>query len=580
MRFSLGRCRAKPLEGVKVRSSRLLAIVVLIASFCVVAPVSRAAIQTVSFTPVADAFVNSRSPSSNYGQSSSLNVDGSPLKRTFLKFDLSGLSGQQIDSIRLRLYTTDASADGGEVYAMADTSWDESITWDTQPPIDGSVVGDVLGVSAATWHDTVLTGLAPSDGWFSLAITSSNSDGATYSSSETNKAPQLLIDLLVPDPDPSTGTLTLMADVGTGNSDPTYFASNHRLALTAGGRSLALLGYHKKGVLLAWRDELGPWSTKPLYDLSSSGDWPASIALARDTAGVERAWVVWAGHAFGATRPLLLMRLSDLDDPSGPSLGPMNYLVGSSVTGNNPSAARPDIGFEVTADGTRRGVISWTEKLVTSTSTSYRVKTVWFSDLDSATPTVHDEAILHAGSSSNFTGTVVPTPMGVAIVARTDKLRMYTHQSSDPLTSWTKGSAGASMAAASRASAVVLGSGDVLATAETDRGADLVKVLRYSPSGGSVTTDLSMTGYRDPVLSTDGVRAWVIAVRQSDDRVVSRELGAPGWTTSDVVEIGAEGDSVHSWPNALAAVTDRLLFIVRGGGTKSSRRAYSFERTI
>ncbi|GAA1275571.1 metallophosphoesterase [Saccharothrix xinjiangensis] len=48
---------------------------------------------TATFTPTADTYVDGSAPGTNHGTSGRLGVDGSPVKRMFLRFSVSGLSG-------------------------------------------------------------------------------------------------------------------------------------------------------------------------------------------------------------------------------------------------------------------------------------------------------------------------------------------------------------------------------------------------------------------------------------------------------------------------------------------------------
>ena len=86
------------------------------------APAERASAATLTFTPVADAHVLASTPTTNYGTSTRLEVDNSPVKHTLLRFDLTGIGADQVDSARLRLHGLDPSNLGGHVYrALGDT---------------------------------------------------------------------------------------------------------------------------------------------------------------------------------------------------------------------------------------------------------------------------------------------------------------------------------------------------------------------------------------------------------------------------------------------------------------------------
>src|SRR5207244_3982150 len=99
-------------------------------------------------TVVADAFVNSGSTTTNYGTSKVLTADASPIKRTFLRINVSGVSPRTVASARLHLQVAAASGSnsnsGGQMHAISNCAWGEKTsTWKNQPVIDGLVLSTV-----------------------------------------------------------------------------------------------------------------------------------------------------------------------------------------------------------------------------------------------------------------------------------------------------------------------------------------------------------------------------------------------------------------------------------------------------
>jgi hypothetical protein len=120
---------------------------------------------------------------------------------------------------------------------------------------------------------------------------------------------------------------------------------------------------------------------------------------------------------------------------------------------------------------------------------------------------------------------------------------------------------------------VSLASGDVLAAIESDTSAHKVTVQRFA-SGGAASVDLQLSGYSMPTIATDGERAWIVMIRNSDGYVVSRSFSAAaGWSEQDREELGAAGGGNYAWPNLLSDATGRLRFIVRGPSGASQRSA-------
>ena len=499
-----------------------------------------------------------------------------------MRFNLSGLEGRPVLDARLRLYNKDSSPQGGRVWSISSNSWAESMTWGSRPAIDGPQLGALGAVTSGTWYQVDLGQFPSGDGAASLAIDSASSDGAKWGTRESSTPPQLLVDV-------EMGTqerdgLSQIAAPTIGSSDPTNLPSNHRIAVTSGGRTLVVYGRHADGLQLAWRDRFAAsWHTQStgavsdgrLLSGTGTGDWPASIALARDSAGVEHAWVVWGRKSSSYLKPVQMARLSNLDDPSGPSVGP-TMTVDAAPRG----AYRPDIAFEDVPGGGQRGSIVWGRR---SGDALWELHAAWFTDLDSDLPAIHGDAVLTSDSTYKRWGTLVPAAAGMRIAARgsSSKLRIYSHDASAPLSSWTAGAAGVNVADDGGPTAVALDSGDVLAAAETST--NVVAVQRFSASGNPASPELQLTGYANPTLATDGANAWLVMIRKSDGYVVSRQRTAGLWLPTDRVEIGAEGGGGHRWPNAVPRTDGRLRFVVRGpgNGTSTSRSAVlAFQRPL
>ncbi|MEU6089809.1 DNRLRE domain-containing protein [Streptomyces sp. NPDC047085] len=168
---------------------------VAVAGLLTTAPVATAA--TTTFTPVADTYVQSTTPSTNYGTSAQFVVDNSPVRQSFLKFTVSGIT-DPVTSAKLRIRTisgNNGSSDGGTFKAMTDTTWSETgTTWNNKPAIDGATLGTLGSVVRDTWYEIDVTSLVTGNGTFSVGATSPNNDGAYYDARESGAdAPQLVI---------------------------------------------------------------------------------------------------------------------------------------------------------------------------------------------------------------------------------------------------------------------------------------------------------------------------------------------------------------------------------------------------
>jgi hypothetical protein len=159
-------------------------------------PTNTAISNGLTFTSIADTYVQSDTPTTNYGSATQFVTDNSPIRNMLLKFAVSGIGNKPVISAKLRLYCVDGSPFGGEFHRVVDTTWSEgSVNWNTAPAADSGILGGLGKVSANTWYEVDVTSLVTGDGTFSLKINSTNADGAYYSTKEgvAGFAPQLVI---------------------------------------------------------------------------------------------------------------------------------------------------------------------------------------------------------------------------------------------------------------------------------------------------------------------------------------------------------------------------------------------------
>jgi hypothetical protein len=148
-----------------------------------------------TFAPSADAYTLSTNPTQNYGTASVLNIRGSssPYYRSYLKFDVSGLSGTAMSAI-LRLWVSDTSVDYGQVGSVS-SSWTETgLTWNNQPSMPMTFL-TVLGPENGYVTIDVSTEVGR-NGTYSFGIESLSSDLAAFGSREdsnTDHRPLLTI---------------------------------------------------------------------------------------------------------------------------------------------------------------------------------------------------------------------------------------------------------------------------------------------------------------------------------------------------------------------------------------------------
>lgn len=383
-----------------------------------------------------------------------------------------------------------------------------------------------------------------------------------------------------------TDGLSQVAGPSEGSSEPTYTGTQRRLAVTGAGRTLAVHGLHAAGVGLAWRDPAGNWQTRTTGEVldgkllpgTQTGDWPASIAIARDTGGEEHAWVVFAKRFAGGSspQPLYMRRLSDLDSPSGPRVGPLTEVDAPAL-----GAYMPDIAFGETAAGDPQGYLIWSRQ---ASNPVYETVAASFTDLDSDQPLIEGETVIDTGTSSRW-GTLVPGAE-MKVVGRWDgELKVFSRSATDPPT-WLPGPAGVSVSAQGFPSATALDSGELVSAVESSTAT--VSVQRLTSDGTRfLPPELTLRGYSAPTIASDGARIWIVMIRQSDGFVVSRQfVPGLGWDTVDRVEIGAEGGGSSAYPydhpNLLRRTDGRLRLIVGLGSESDPQRSsvLAFQRGL
>ena len=168
---------------------------------------SAAGTSTQTLAPVADAYVNADDPAKNSGSSTKLRADGSPIMRSYLRFEVPAPSGSLVRAT-LKLYTTSASSRGFDVRS-ADGAWDErTITYGNAPAVSDVSVGSSGPFAAGAWVAVDVSTLVRSGGPVTLALTNGHTTALALAAREYGAAfaPQLVLET-----DSSTTTTTTAA---------------------------------------------------------------------------------------------------------------------------------------------------------------------------------------------------------------------------------------------------------------------------------------------------------------------------------------------------------------------------------
>jgi hypothetical protein len=221
--------------------------------------------------------------------------------------------------------------------------------------------------------------------------------------------------------------------------------------------------------------------------------------------------------------------------------------------------------------------------------------TGWITDLTTDTPALGSITSLLSATTSARVATLVPTSLGIRAVARGDlgKMEIFTHDKNAPPTTWAAGALGVGLSASGNPSGVGLSASgnpsrvglslsEVLSAVECNTTNHNVTIERFTASGTGTTIDLSLTGYAQPTIATDGTNAWVVMRNTTTGNVVSRKYTpSSGCATADTVEIGPSAGGGYGWPNLIRDVDSRLRFVLQGkAASPSQRTVLAFQRVL
>jgi hypothetical protein len=120
-------------------------------------------------------------------------VDGSPIVRTYIRFNLQGLSGT-IRRVTLRVFANSSSSSGYSVGSVSNNTWTETtINYNNAPPVGGAV-GSSNGFSGGVWTTVDITSLVTGNGTLNLALVTSSSTAISLASRESANVPELIVE--------------------------------------------------------------------------------------------------------------------------------------------------------------------------------------------------------------------------------------------------------------------------------------------------------------------------------------------------------------------------------------------------
>lgn len=156
---------------------------------------------TATIEPYHDAFVRQSTPTTVYGDNTSLRVRWNSTDKmfSFMKFHVTGINGAVV-SAKVRLKVTNASVDGGSIYSVSNkyagtaTDWlEDGINWNNAPLIPDTPLGSVGPVSVGGIVEFDVTAAIAGNGTYSFGMSNQSSDDAHFISQEGAVHPQLII---------------------------------------------------------------------------------------------------------------------------------------------------------------------------------------------------------------------------------------------------------------------------------------------------------------------------------------------------------------------------------------------------
>jgi hypothetical protein len=193
-------------------------------------PLAAPAATTVSFAPTDDTYANAEFPSATHGSEISMRVDGNPVRRAYVRFNVSGLTAP-VTRATLRIYARTSQTLGYDVRSVSSTGWSESTLTYTNAPAPSTVVTASSGpVTGGTWKALDVTRLVAGNGAVAFALTTASETNLPLATKEGGAAtaPQLVVETS----SSSTGTTSTSS---TSTTTPTTTTSTTTTTPPASG---------------------------------------------------------------------------------------------------------------------------------------------------------------------------------------------------------------------------------------------------------------------------------------------------------------------------------------------------------
>jgi hypothetical protein len=180
---------------------------------------------TLHFAPVADAWVDANAPTKNFGTSTTMTADASPLRVIYLRFVVSGVGDRVVSGATLRL-TVDSSsgansASGGTAHRVPDPWQEATVTYRNRPAVDAGALASLGAVALKTVVTFDVTAAVSGDGVCSFAVDTSSKDDVRYLTREAKTGKPDLVVTLAPPPTTTTTSSTTSTSTTTSTTEST-----------------------------------------------------------------------------------------------------------------------------------------------------------------------------------------------------------------------------------------------------------------------------------------------------------------------------------------------------------------------
>jgi phosphatidylinositol-3-phosphatase len=273
---------------VPARPLRLCLVGVTAVALSVAAAPAEAAAAT--FSASADSYVDASRPSTNFGTQLQLRTDGAPIMRSYVRFNVQGLSGT-VTKATLSLLPSNSFRSAVAARSVPNSTWSETGITYANAPTPGAVLSSVGSVAKGAQTSFDVTGAVPGNGAVSFALTSAAQKTLAFSSREAG----------------GTGTPQLVVDTTTA-LDTTPPSAPGGLTATAGDARVSL----------SWNastDNVGVTGYR-VYRRNSDGTWPATPIAS--TAAVTRTFTD-TGLTNGTTYTYRVTAIDAAGNQSAPS---------------------------------------------------------------------------------------------------------------------------------------------------------------------------------------------------------------------------------------------------------------------